>query len=158
MVNAMAEKNNKMDFLDNLEGTVIKTGNMVTFVAEDLETKLKQTSPTSPVRPLGRFFLDSNLLDELEFEAKNIAASVDTLTETLSEVLHSMSALTVECLEIYRDVVCKTCDSIDTNIRSMYQLMAKCEELSKEMESVYKLAQQIKDIKHVLDLFENALN
>lgn len=152
------EESNKMDFLNNLEGTVIKNGDMVTFVAEDLENKLKQTSPTMPVRPLGRFVLDINLLNDLEFEARNIAASVDTLTETLSGVLHSMSALTVECLEIYRDVVCKTCDSIDANIKSMYQLMAKCEELSKEMEPIYKLVQQVKDIKHVLDLFENAVN
>lgn len=147
-----------MDFLYNLEGIVTKNGDMVTFVAEDLENKLKQTSPTMPVRPLGRFVLDANLLNDLEFEARNIAASVDTLTETLSGVLHSMSALTVECLEIYRDVVCKTCDSIDANIKSMYQLMAKCEELSKEMGPIYKLAQQLKDIKHILDLFENAVN
>lgn len=152
------EESNKMDFLNSLEGTVTKSGGMVTFVAEDLENKLKQTSPTTPVRPLGRFVLDANLLNDLEFEARNIAASVDTLSETLSGVLHSMSALTVECLEIYRDVVCKTCDSIDANIKSMYQLMAKCEELSKEMEPIYKLAQQVKDIKHILDLFENAIN
>ncbi|XP_050443547.1 BLOC-1-related complex subunit 6 [Adelges cooleyi] len=153
----MAERG-KLDFLNNLEGTVTKTGGMVTFVAEDLETKLKQTSPTTPVKPSGKYTLDLKLLDDIEYEAKNIAASVDTLSETLSGVLHSMSALTVECLEIYRDVVCKTCDSIDTNIKSMYQLMAKCEELSREMESVHKLAQQVKNIKHVLDLFENALN
>lgn len=152
------EESNKMDFLNNLEGIVTKNGDMVTFVAEDLENKLKQTSPTMPVRPLGRFVLGANLLNDLEFEARNIAASVDSLTETLSGVLHSMSALTVECLEIYRDVVCKTCDSIDANIKSMYQLMAKCEELSKEMEPIYKLAQQVKDIKHILDLFENAVN
>lgn len=147
-----------MEFLNNLEGIVTKKGDMVTFVAEDLEIKLKQTSPTMPIRPLGRFVLDANLLNDLEFEARNIATSVDTLTETLSGVLHSMSALTVECLEIYRDVVCKTCDSIDANIKSMYQLMAKCEEISKEMEPIYKLTQQVKDIKHILDLFENAVN
>lgn len=152
------EEAETMDFLNNLGGTVTKSGNMVTFVAEDLESKLKQTSPTTPVRPLGRFVLDANLLNDLEFEARNIATSVDTLSENLSGVLHSMSALTVECLEIYRDVVCKTCDSIDANIKSMYQLMAKCEELSKEMEPIYKLAQQLKDIKHILDLFENAVN
>lgn len=153
----MAEPN-KMDFLNNLKGTVTKNKDMVTFVVEDLENKLKQSSPTMPVRPLGRFVLDVNLLNDLEFEARNIAASVDTLTETLSGVLHSMSALTVECLEIYRDVVCKTCDSIDANIKSMYQLMAKCEELSKEMELISKLAQRVKDIKHILDLFENTVN
>lgn len=152
------EESNKMEFLNNLEGIITKNGEMVTFVAEDLESKLKQLSPTMPIKSLEKSVMDVNLLNDLEFEARNIAASVDTLSETLSGVLHSMSALTVECLEIYRDVVCKTCDSIDANIKSMYQLMAKCEELSKEIEPIYKLAQQVKDIKHILDLFENAIN
>lgn len=152
------EESNKMEYLNNLEGIITKNSEMVTFVAEDMESKLKQLSPTMSIKPLGTFFMDANLLNDLEFEARNIAASVDTLSETLSGVLHSMSALTVECLEIYRDVVCKTCDSIDANIKSMYQLMAKCEELSKEIEPIYKLAQQVKDIKHILDLFENAIN
>lgn len=53
------------------------------------------------------------------------------------------SALTVGCLETYRDAVCKTCDAVDHNIKSMYQLMAKCEELSKSMGPIYKLAEQM---------------
>jgi hypothetical protein len=36
--------------------------------------------------------------------------------------------------------------------------MAKCEELSKLMKPIYKLAEQIKGIKRLLDLFENAVN
>jgi len=28
-----------------------------------------------------------------------------------------VSALTVDCLEIYRDAVCKTCDAVDSNIK-----------------------------------------
>lgn len=51
--------------------------------------------------------------------------------------------MTVGCLETYRDAVCKTCDAVDHNIKSMYQLMAKCEELSKSMSPIYKLAEQM---------------
>lgn len=57
--------------------------------------------------------------------------------------LSQASALTVGCLETYRDAVCKTCDAVDHNIKSMYQLMAKCEELSKSMGPIYKLAEQM---------------
>lgn len=39
--------------------------------------------------------------------------------------------------------MCKTCDAVDHNIKSMYQLMAKCEELSKSMGPIYKLAEQM---------------
>ncbi|XP_034937270.1 BLOC-1-related complex subunit 6 isoform X2 [Chelonus insularis] len=164
-----------------LEGTVVQDGNMVLFVAEDLENKIKLSSPvcaktkgdtpsipgsrsTTPclyrqaLNPQLPLPADHNVLNELEIEARKIATSVDSLTENLAAILHSASAVTVDCLETYRDAVCKTCDGVDHNIKSMYQLMAKCEELSKSMGSIYKLAEQIKSIKRLLELFENTMN
>jgi len=161
-----------------LEGTVTKEGDMVLFVAEDLETKIKLSSPVTkkgdtPPFPGSRIstpclyrqalmpqlpVIDPNVLNDLETEVRRVATSVDTLTENLAGILRSVSALTVECLEVYRDAVCKTCDAVDSNIKAMYQLMAKCEELSKLMKPIYKLAEQIKGIKRLLDLFENAVN
>ncbi|KZC11685.1 Uncharacterized protein C17orf59 like protein [Dufourea novaeangliae] len=147
-----------------LEGTVMQDGDMVLFVAEDLENKIKLSSPVTkkgetPSFPGSRSstpclyrqaltpqlpLLDHNILNELEMEARKVATSVDALTENLAAILHSASALTVGCLETYRDAVCKTCDAVDHNIKSMYQLMAKCEELSKSMGPVYKLADQMR--------------
>ncbi|KAF7408354.1 importin-9-like isoform X1 [Vespula maculifrons] len=161
-----------------LEGTVMQDGDMVLFVTEDLENKIKLSSPVTkkgetPSFPGSRSstpclyrqaltpqlpLLDHNVLNELEMEARKIATSVDALTENLAAILHSASALTVGCLETYRDAVCKTCDAVDHNIKSMYQLMAKCEELSKYMAPIYKLAEQIKEMKRMLELFESAMN
>ncbi|XP_043499260.1 BLOC-1-related complex subunit 6 isoform X2 [Polistes fuscatus] len=161
-----------------LEGTVMQDGDMVLFVTEDLENKIKLSSPVTkkgetPSFPGSRSstpclyrqaltpqlpLLDHNVLNELEMEARKIATSVDALTENLAAILHSASALTVGCLETYRDAVCKTCDAVDHNIKSMYQLMAKCEELSKCMAPIYKLAEQIKEMKRMLELFESAMN
>ncbi|KOC59344.1 Uncharacterized protein C17orf59 like protein [Habropoda laboriosa] len=176
-----------------LEGTVMQDGDMVLFVAEDLENKIKLSSPVTkkgdtPSFPGSRSstpclyrqaltpqvpLLDHNVLNELEMEARKVATSVDALTENLAAILHSVndhlnvtfsfafqyfiilsqcsqaSALTVGCLETYRDAVCKTCDAVDHNIKSMYQLMAKCEELSKSMGPVYKLAEQMRVSKHL---------
>lgn len=162
----------------SLEGTVMQEGDMVLFVAEDLENKIKLSSPVTkrgdtPSFPGSRSSTpclyrqalnpqiplpDHHALNELEMEARKIATSVDSLTENLSAILHSASALTVECLETYRDAVCKTCDAVDHNIKSMYQLMAKSEELSKSMGPIYKLAEQVKEMKRLLDLFEAAVN
>ncbi|XP_046406003.1 BLOC-1-related complex subunit 6 [Ischnura elegans] len=160
-----------------LEGTVSQEGDMVLFVAEDLETKIKLSSPVSRNESLGFPVsrsstpslyrqaltpqlptIDSNVLNDLEIEARKVATSVDTLTENLAGILHSVSALTVDCLETYRDAVCKTCDAVDSNIKSMYQLMAKCEELSISMKSIYKLSENVKEIKRLLELFENAVS
>lgn len=174
--------NKAVGYLNQLNGTVTQEGEMVLFVAEDLEKKIKLSSPVSkkeePSQPgtsnvwgggssswLYKQTLisqlpvfDQSILNDLEIEVSKIATSVDTLTENLAGILHSVSALTVDCLETYRDVVCKTCDAVDFNIKSTYQLMAKCEELSKSMKPIYKLSEQIKEIKHFLDLFENAVN
>lgn len=163
------------DYLEDLEGTITREGNMVLFVAEDLETKIKLSSPKVAEGPpisasrsdtpcLYRQALsapqlspvDPYILNDLENEARRIASSVDTLTESLAGILRSISALTVDCVEIYRDAVCKTCDAVDSNIKAMYQLMAKCEELSKTMKPIYKLADDIKEVKRLLDTLESA--
>ena len=60
--------------------------------------------------------------------------------------------------ETYRDGVCKTCDEVDSNIKSMYQLMAKVEELNKSMAPAYKLADQVKEVKRLLEMLENVSN
>ncbi|XP_065349465.1 BLOC-1-related complex subunit 6 [Cloeon dipterum] len=167
------------DSLDHIEGTLTQEGDMVSFVVQDLETQIKLASPVSrretPVGPAVASWnsgtnlykqalmpqlpsVDPNILNDLEAEARRIATSVDTLTENLAGILQSVSALTVECLETYRDAVCKTCDSVDSNIKAMYQLMAKTEELSKSMKPIYTLADEIKELKRLLDLLETAVN
>lgn len=157
------------------EGTVMKDGDLVLFVTEDLENKIKLSSPITKKGDLSESRistpclyrqalnpqlppLDHNILNELENEARKAATSVDSITENLAAILHSASALTVGCLETYRDAVCKTCDAVDHNIKSIYQLMAKCEELSKAMEIIYKSEEKIKDIKKMVELFEHTMN
>uniref|UniRef100_A0A1B6L3N0 BLOC-1-related complex subunit 6 C-terminal helix domain-containing protein n=1 Tax=Graphocephala atropunctata TaxID=36148 RepID=A0A1B6L3N0_9HEMI len=167
--------NRAVEFLNQLNGTVTQDGEMVLFVAEDLENKIKLSSPVSKSEETAMWSsgmpwlyrqtlssnvpaVDSSILTNLETEIGKIATSIDSLIENLAGISHSMSALTVECLEAYRDVVCKTCDAIDLNIKYMYQLMAKCEELSKSMKPIYKLAEHIKEMKHFLEIFENTMN
>jgi len=101
--------------------------------------------------------VDPMVLNDIEKEARLLATDVDCLVENLSCVLQSMSGLTVETVQTYRDGVCKTCDQVDSNIRGMYQLMAKWEELNKNMAPAYRVSSQIKDIKRLLDMFEAAL-
>ena len=44
---------------------------------------------------------------------------LSVLIKNLSCVIQSVSALTVEHVQTYRDGVCKTCDSVDSNIRHL---------------------------------------
>lgn len=101
--------------------------------------------------------VDPALVEELERQARRLATDVDSVVENLACILQSISALTVDTVETYRDGVCKTCDAVDDNIKGMYQLMAKWEELNKAMAPAYKASQQIKEIKRLLDIFEAVL-
>lgn len=51
----------------------------------------------------------------------------------------------------------KLTDSMDANIKHMYTIMAKTEEISKAMKPVEQLAQRIKDLRKLVDVLENSL-
>ena len=57
----------------------------------------------------------------------------------------------------FRDGVCKTCDEVDTNIKSMYQLMAKVEELNKSMSPAYKIGEQVKELRKLVEMYDNLI-
>jgi len=97
------------------------------------------------------------LLDELERDARRLATSADALIESLTGTMYSISALAVDSMDAYRDGVCKTCDGVDANIKAMYQVMAKTEELNRTVKQVYPLSGQIRELKRLLDLFETAV-
>ncbi|XP_065305683.1 BLOC-1-related complex subunit 6 isoform X2 [Dermacentor albipictus] len=133
--------------LSDLAGTLTYEGDMVSFVAEDLQEKIKLSSPVSKVAEpfpsscsstssLCRQMyaphiapIDPSALADLEEEARTVAASVETLLESLTTAMHG----------------------------AMYQLMAKFEELSNSMRPLDGLVAEVKSIKKLLDHFENAV-
>jgi len=128
------------------------------------EDVLEHTSSSSHTQPTNttqlkrvNSIVDPTLIEDVERQARRLATDVDNVVENLACVLQSISAITVDTVETYRDGVCKTCDAVDDNIKGMYQLMAKWEELNKSMGPAYRLSSQIKDIKKLLDVMELAL-
>ncbi|XP_052781352.1 BLOC-1-related complex subunit 6-like [Mya arenaria] len=102
--------------------------------------------------------IDPIAVHEIENQARLVAENLDQMMSNLHNNLHKMSAISVGCEEAYKTSVDVTCDSVDSSIKSMYAMMAKCEELSSAMLPVYKLNDQIKDIKRLLDRFEDKLH
>ncbi|XP_055922468.1 BLOC-1-related complex subunit 6 [Eupeodes corollae] len=166
----------------DLEGTVRREGDITHFVAENLEYKIKLSSPiakrdmnqtnlssknSTPSTSTGfiqKHFLqsqlaqiDSNVLSDIEIDAQYLAASVDNLTENLYNLLHSVSSITADNVEIHKNSVNKLTDSMDSNIKCMYTIMAKTEEISKSMKPTEQLALRIREIKRLVDILENNL-
>lgn len=78
--------------------------------------------------------IDANVLNDIEIEAQYLAASVDNLTENLCNLLHSISSITADNVEVHKNAVNKLTDSMDANIKCMYTIMAKTEEITKSMQ------------------------
>ncbi|KAK3612061.1 hypothetical protein CHS0354_021749 [Potamilus streckersoni] len=182
-------------------GMIMRKGDMIEFIADDLQEMIRRSSPrsrtessglsssTSSLRSInstsssassamGTSFtsgmsrsassflqqspdsippIDPQAVIELENQARMVADSLDLMMGNLKSNLHKMSAISVGCLGAYKTSVDLTCDSVDASIKSMYAMMAKCEELSKSMEPVYRLADQVKEIKRLLCIFESQL-
>ncbi|XP_073841864.1 BLOC-1-related complex subunit 6-like isoform X1 [Musca autumnalis] len=148
-----------------LEGTENSEGQMRHFVAENLEEKLRLASPqagdeshqSTPCASISgnvgmtkQFFqtpiipqIDANVLNDIEIEAQYLAASVDNLTENLCNLLHSISSITADNVEVHKNAVNKLTDSMDANIKCMYTIMAKTEEISKSMQPTEQLGGRI---------------
>lgn len=179
-------------------GKVVKSDSgLIEFIADDLQEKIRMSSPmsktessevssrrssvlsltsvdsmasssmaTSMTSGMSRSYpqspdcippIDPMAIHEIENQARLVADSLDHMMGNLRNNLHQMSAISVGCEEAYKTSVDVTCDSVDASIKSMYALMAKCEELSVAMQPVYKLADQIREIKRLLDRFESQL-
>nr|XP_017027976.1 uncharacterized protein LOC108078557 isoform X2 [Drosophila kikkawai] len=153
-----------------LEGASDSDG-MRHFVAHDLEAKLREgyssehTTPSTSVAPgITRRFLqsrnvpevDGSVLSDIELEAQYLASSVDNLLENLGNLLHSISSITADNVEVHRSAVNKLTDTLDANIKCQYQLLAKAEEITKSMKPTEQLGQRM-EIKRLVDMLDSTM-
>ncbi|XP_022081128.1 BLOC-1-related complex subunit 6-like isoform X1 [Acanthaster planci] len=169
----------------SLHGTVTRQGEMLSFVADDLMEKIRQSgdplkakdrgsstgssachtpssshSRTPSLSPSGISAsaippVDPTALADIEKHSKRVADSVELMMGHLSSTLQNMSAITVGHTQTYRDAVDKAGVTVDQSVKCMYALIARCEELNKTMEPVHRLANQIKSIKRLLEEMES---
>ncbi|KAH9384306.1 hypothetical protein HPB48_026299 [Haemaphysalis longicornis] len=102
---------------------------------------LSSCSSLSSVSRLG--VVDPGALADLEAEARTVAASVETLLDSLTTAMHGVSSLTVDCMQLYERGITRTCDMADSDIKAMYQVMAKFEELTNSMRPLDGLVAQV---------------
>jgi len=87
--------------------------------------------------------VDGSVLSDIELEAQYLASSVDNLMENLGNLLHSISSITADNVEVHRNAVNKLTDTLDANIKCQYQLLAKAEEITKSMKPTEQLGQRM---------------
>jgi len=102
--------------------------------------------------------IDPWALLDLESQSRVLAQNVNSMLAKLNDHVKEMSNVTSECVDIYKNGVDSTCDSVDLSIKSMYAFMAKSEELNNQMRPMHQTAHKIKEIKRLLDIFETQTN
>uniref|UniRef100_A0A8C0QM82 BLOC-1-related complex subunit 6 C-terminal helix domain-containing protein n=1 Tax=Chelonoidis abingdonii TaxID=106734 RepID=A0A8C0QM82_CHEAB len=133
-----------------LEGSVRREGLLTHFVASNLQRKIQLSAPAaSPIPPV-----DPAALRDLVALAGQVAAQVDELLRSVHCGLQALTALSVGCIQTYRDGVESLGEAVDTSIRAMYTLVARCEELDLAMQPVPALARRIRDMKGTLERLE----
>ncbi|XP_074600207.1 BLOC-1 related complex subunit 6 [Brevipalpus obovatus] len=154
-----------------------ETDRMLNLVKEDIEKKLRLSGPTpSTSRTTSGHLSPSGIsktsrtpsvasslftlapLERLEAQAKIIARSLEQVAQNLSSYTHRTTALTVECTKNFERSLSQTCDSVDVNIKLMYQLIAKYEELNNVLVPIGKLSDEVKDLRRILDLLEKEVD
>ncbi|KAL5285937.1 C17orf59 family protein [Megaselia abdita] len=99
--------------------------------------------------------IDLNVLNDLEFETQYLVSSLDNMSENMYNLLHSISSIAADNVEIHKTAVNKLTDNMDANIKCIYTIMAKTEELSKSMQATEKIYHKIKAKKRLVDLLDS---
>ncbi|NWX11292.1 BORC6 protein, partial [Caloenas nicobarica] len=148
-----------------LEGTVLREGRLTQFVANNLERRIRQSgAPRGEAAvPAGSGgggggssipAIDPGALQDVVALAGQVAAQVDELLRNVHCGLQALTALSVGCIQTYRDGVESLGEAADLSIRAMYALVARCEELDRAMQPVPALAKRIRDMKGTLERLE----
>ncbi|XP_044283789.1 BLOC-1-related complex subunit 6-like [Varanus komodoensis] len=135
-----------------LEGTVRWEGPLTHFVTNNLEQQIRLSASSASGCAIPA--VDAKALQDLTAVAVQVAAQVDELLRSVHGALQGLTALSVGCIQTYRDGVESLGEAVDASIRSMYTLMARCEELDREMQPVLTLARRIRDMKSALERLE----
>lgn len=149
-----------------LEGTVSRHGDLTHFVANNLQLKIRLSGAPPPLPPAsGRPSLtpaptptippiDPDVLRDLERLSRELGGRVDRLLRGLGGAVQELTALSVGCIQTYRDAVDSLGEAVDMSIKGMYTLLARCEELERALQPVQGLARQVRDIRRTLEVLE----
>ncbi|XP_062968450.1 BLOC-1-related complex subunit 6 [Cynocephalus volans] len=149
-----------------LEGTVSRHGDLTHFVANNLQLKIRLSGappppPAAPARPcsapaptLAIPPIDPDVLRDLERLSRELGGRVDRLLRGLGGAVQELTALSVGCIQTYRDAVDSLGEAVDMSIKGMYTLLARCEELERALQPVQGLARQVRDIRRTLEVLE----
>ena len=98
--------------------------------------------------------VDVEAVKVLESKAVEVDRNLRRMMDNISRNLNSVSTTSVEYAECYRDSVKNVGNASDSATKAMGKLIGKCEEMNKNMEPLYSMAEQVKTLNTLLDQLE----
>ena len=119
------------------------------------ETLFKQAPPSEMIAKSSDVpFVDIEALKVLENKAVEVDRNLHRMMDNITRSLNGISTSSIQYAECYRDSVKNVGNASDSATKSMAKLIGKCEEMNKNMEPLYNMAEQVKTINLLLDQFE----
>lgn len=98
--------------------------------------------------------VDPAVITDIEEQAHHASKSIGKLMAYISKELKHGATATSSIVKVYDGTIDHIHEEVEKNIKAMYGLIAKCEELDRQMKPINELANQVENIKSMLDAFE----
>lgn len=95
------------------------------------------------------------ILARLESRWLSLTQNVDDVLCHLKECSREIASASISCLNSLNDCVDDTCDKVDNELKSMYYLITKTEELTTKLSVATAFREEIKTLKKSVDTLEN---
>ncbi|KAI7693222.1 hypothetical protein SSS_06730, partial [Sarcoptes scabiei] len=99
-------------------------------------------------------FFSPEILNDLEMETMMISNNIQDIVHQIKSFSSDATLKSVDIMKLFQESVFDVCDGVDTNIKLMYKVIARCEELNKSFDFLDDLKLRIKKIKQTLDVLE----
>ncbi|CEF59907.1 Protein of unknown function DUF2365 family-containing protein [Strongyloides ratti] len=90
-------------------------------------------------------------MDMIEKERQTLGDEVDNCLRSLRGTMRGIIDLTTEGMELYHSCISKTCDQAEQAIKHTFSVMAKSEELTKNLKKIDEVYKQVKELREITD-------
>lgn len=152
--NTLGKKNVNISSLSEGEITVLESPDERLINSETLCKQAACSEMTDSSKSTDVPFVDIEALKVLENKAVEVDRNLHRMMDNINRSLNGISTTSIQYAECYRDSVKNVGNASDSATKSMAKLIGKCEEMNKNMEPLYNMAEQVKTINLLLDQFE----
>lgn len=96
-----------------------------------------------------------NVLNDLEQRWKAITSNINEVSNHLRECCGEVTEASMGCLEVLVRSVDLTCDRADSEMKALYDLITKCDELTTKLSAASSFCGEVKTLRKSIETLDN---